>query len=233
VLLSRQRRRRVLRDLSAVLLIAGAVVALDALVTLVWQEPLTAVIALVRRGEIDRRYLDVNSLLRGMRRGQLVSLRTPAQELAFLARREGRLAPQGAAIGRIEFPTLGVNFDVVQGDDQASLELGPGHYPQTALPGMGRTVAIAGHRTTYLAPFRDLDQLTPGTRIVLVMPYGTFDYAVTQQQVVNPGAWWITNNVGYERLVLSACTPLYSAAQRLVVFARLTSEKLNPRAFST
>jgi sortase A len=117
----------------------------------------------------------------------------------------------------------------VQGTDPGSLEKGPGHYPSTALPGLGQTVAIAGHRTTYLAPFRHIDALRPGDRISLQMPYGRFVYTVEYRRIVIPSAWWVTRNVGYDRLVLSACNPLYSAAQRIVVFARLSY--LRPSAF--
>src|SRR6202012_2494772 len=112
-------------------------------------------------------------------------------------------------------------FVVVQGTDEASLEKGPGHYPSTALPGLGQTVAIAGHRTTYLEPFRHLNALSPGNRIVLRMPYGRFTYIVQFTKIVSPTAWWITNDVGYDRLLLAAGQPAFSAAQRIVVFARL------------
>ena len=86
---------------------------------------------------------------------------------------------------------------------------------------MTRTVAIAGHRTTYLAPFRHIDALTSGDRIVLKMPYGRFTYVVQYRKIVLPSALWVTKTMGYDRLVLSACNPLYSAAQRIIVFARL------------
>jgi sortase A len=82
-------------------------------------------------------------------------------------------------------------------------------------------VAIAGHRTTYLAPFRRLDALRPGDRVVVRMPYGEFTYVVQGEKIVLPTALWVTRDVGYDRLVLSACNPLYSAAQRIIVFARL------------
>src|SRR4029077_4667241 len=124
-------------------------------------------------------------------------------------------------IGRIALTKIGSTYVVVQGTDESSLEKGPGHYPTTAPPGLGQTVAIAGHRTTYLAPFRHLDALSHGDRIVVTMPYGRFVYIVQHRQIVNPNAWWVTHNVGYDRLVLSACNPLFSAAQRIVVFARL------------
>jgi sortase A len=88
---------------------------------------------------------------------------------------------------------------------------------------MGQTVAVAGHRTTYLAPFRRINELAPGDRIVVTMPYGRFVYRVEYHRIVLPTALWVTHNLGYDRLVLSACNPLYSAAQRIIVFARLQS----------
>ena len=129
----------------------------------------------------------------------------------------------GDGIGHIEIPKIGASYTIIQGTDELSLEKGPGHYPATAFPGMGQTVAIAGHRTTYLAPFRHLDALKPGDRIILTMPYGRFTYVVQYHRIVLPTALWVTNNVGYDRLVLSACNPLYSAAQRIIIFARLRS----------
>jgi sortase A len=82
-------------------------------------------------------------------------------------------------------------------------------------------VAIAGHRTTYRAPFRTIDKLRPGAPVVLEMPYGRFTYRVEETRVVKPSALWVTRPVGYPRVVLTACHPLYSAAKRIVVFARL------------
>ena len=89
-------------------------------------------------------------------------------------------------------------------------------------------MAIAGHRTTYLAPFRHIDELKPGDQIVLRMPYAQFTYDVQYHQIVAADRLWVTQNVGYERLVLSACNPLYSAAQRIIVFARLSMKPWSP-----
>ena len=195
---------------------------LDAGVTLIWQEPITAVVAMIKRSEINKRYLSYQSNpLTSADQHVLDSLRSMDARMAFLARRELSQVPTGAAVGRITIDKIGISFDVVQGTDEASLEKGPGHYPSTALPGLGQTVAIAGHRTTYLAPFRHIDSLRPGDRIVLRMPYGTFTYVVQYHRIVLPTALWVTRNVGYDRLVLSACNPLYSAAQRIIIFARL------------
>jgi sortase A len=215
--------RRVIRDVSWVLIITGTLLLADAAVTLLWQEPVTAVVAMIKRSQIDQRY--ISAPLSSPERRALQALKNERARIAFLAGREARKVGTGDAVGRIQIPRIGLNLLVVQGTDSSSLEKGPGHYPSTALPGAGRTVAIAGHRTTYLAPFRHIDALEPGDKISLGMPYGHFVYTVQYHRIVSPTAWWITDNVGYDRLVLSACNPLYSAAQRIVVFARLTSTR--------
>jgi sortase A len=224
--------RRLVRDASSVLIITGLLLIVDAAVTLLWQEPLTAVVAMIKRGEIDKRFLSFRTNpLSTFDQRRLQALKGVRERTAFLAAREQRQAGTGAAVGRIVIPRIGLNEIVVQGTDAGSLEKGPGHYPSTALPGLGRTVAIAGHRTTYLAPFRHIDALRPGDRISLRMPYGRFVYTVQYHRIVSPNAWSVTRNVGYDRLVLSACNPLYSAAQRIVVFARLSN--LRPSSFTS
>lgn len=220
------RRRRVvgrlIRDVASVLIISGVLLLADAGVTLVWQEPVTAVIALIQRSQIDQRFLSLRTTpLSPVEKHTLVHVRGSAQRIAYLARLEARRVGTGDAVGRVAIPKIGASFVVVQGTDETSLEKGPGHYPGTALPGLGQTVAIAGHRTTYLAPFRHIDALRPGNRIILRMPYGRFTYVVQYHKIVLPTALWVTRDVGYDRLVLSACNPLYSAAQRIIVFARL------------
>jgi sortase A len=218
--------RRLIRDISSVLIISGLLLVIDAGATLIWQEPVTAVIALIKRSQIDKRYLSYQSApLSRLAQHALGDLASMGQRVSFLARREQRQVATGDAIGRITINKIGASFDVVQGTDTSSLEKGPGHYPATAFPGLGQTVAIAGHRTTYLAPFRHIDSLAPGDRIVLRMPYAQFTYVVQYHKIVLPTALWVTNDVGYDRLVLSACNPLYSAAQRIIVFARLEEVK--------
>jgi sortase A len=218
--------RRLIRDISSVLILSGLLLVLDAGVTLAWQEPVTAAIGVILRSNIDQRYLSYRTApLSRLDVSALGPLRSTDQRIAFLARREARQVKAGDAIGQLEIPKLGVSYDIVQGTDESSLQKGPGHYPGTAFPGLGQTVAVAGHRTTYLAPFRHIDALHPGARIVLDMPYARFTYVVQYQKIVPPTALWITHNVGYERLVLSACNPLYSAAQRIVIFARLQAVK--------
>jgi sortase A len=126
-------------------------------------------------------------------------------------------------VGRIVIPRINASFVVVKGTGTEELKSGPGIYPQTSFPGVAGTTAIAGHRTTFLAPFRHIDSLKDGNRILLYMPYAHFTYTVVGHEVVAPSDFRAAvDNVGYSRLVLSACTPVFSAAKRLLVFAHLT-----------
>lgn len=218
--------RRLLRPLSAVLLVIGGLLLADALATLVWQEPVSALYWRLQQGRLDDRL----SKLEGteptaVERSVLSRLGTLDQRLAYAARALNRRTDDGQPLGRLRIPTIGVSSVVVAGTGTSDLRLGPGHYPGTPLPGARGTVAIAGHRTTYGAPFRKLDRLGKGDRIEVRMPYGTFEYRVERRRIVAPTALWVTRRTSYDRLILSACHPLYSAAQRIVVFARLIDSK--------
>jgi sortase A len=109
---------------------------------------------------------------------------------------------------------------VIEGTDTEDLRKGPGHYPDTPLPGERGTTAIAGHRTTYGAPFRNIDDLRRGQSIRVDMPDGTFLYRVERIRIVDDQDLSVLEPAGYRRLMLSACHPLYSAAERVIVFAR-------------
>jgi sortase A len=214
--------RRALRAISTVLIVAGVLMIADAGITLAWQEPVSALLARIEQdklsGELDR--IEERGPTRVQQR-VLAALATQRRRIQFLAREARRTTQTGDPIGRIAIPAIDADFVVVHGTDSATLRKGPGHYPSTTFPGLPGTVAIAGHRTTYLAPFRHVDELERGDEIVLTTPYARFTYLVERTQIVEPTALWVTRDVGYQRLVLSACNPLYSAAQRIIVFARL------------
>jgi sortase A len=222
--------RQGLRLLSSVLIVTGVLLVADAIVTVVWQEPITAIYGKVKQNELggDLKKLD-RAPLSPAERGVLKALHSDQQRIAFLARSMRRRIHDGQAIGRIEIPHIGANYVMVEGTDAASLRKGPGHYPATPLPGMPGTVAVAGHRTTYLAPFNKLDKLRKGDRVVIRMPYATVTYGVEHTRIVKPTALWVTRSVGYNRLVMTACHPKYSAAERIVVFARELSARLRAR----
>jgi sortase A len=216
--------RRLIRDVSSVLILSGLLLVVDAGATLVWQEPVTAAIAMVLRSDVNKSHLSYRTApLSTTDTRALAGIQSLSSRLGYLARRERDQVKTGDAIGQIQIPRVGHTYNVIQGTDTRSLEEGPGHYPSTAFPGMGQTVAVAGHRTTYLAPFRFLNELRTGDRIFMTMPYGRFTYVVEYQRIVKPTQTSVIDDVGYDRLVLSACNPLYSAAQRIIVFARLRS----------
>ena len=217
-----------LRALSTLLIVAGCLLVAEAVLTVAWQEPLSWIYARSQQGRLGEQLADLEQAEpTAVERRALASMPDPGRRLAFAARALDRRARPGRPVGRLEMPSIGVEDVFVAGTDGASLRKGPGHYPDTPLPGARGTVAIAGHRTTYGAPFRRIDRLRRGQRIRVVMPYGTFTYRVERSQIVAPTATWVTRRVGFDRLVLTACHPLYSAAQRIVVFARL--ERSAPR----
>jgi sortase A len=218
-----RRRGRLRRRLSTVLIAAGLLVLADAAVTVLWREPLTSLQASHKQKALrgDLRRLDARAPSRPERRA-LHGVTDPHRRMAVLARSLARHTAQGDAIGRLKIPRLDADFVMVKGSDPSDLRKGPGTYDGTPLPGQGGTTAIAGHRTTYLAPFRHLDDLKPGDGITVQMPYGTFTYRVQRTRIVSPRTLSVLRDVGYSRLLLSACHPLFSAAQRIVVVSRLT-----------
>jgi sortase A len=209
----RSRLRASTRFVGSVLAVTGVLLIVDGAVTLAWQEPISALRAARAQAGLERE-LDA-------RERQYVAQTRAGRRAGFVdtAERYRRTLLRGDAVGRIDLPTVRRSYAVVEGTDAATLRRGPGHYPDTALPGEGRTVAVAGHRTTYLAPFRTLDDLQRGDQIVLRMPYGRFVYRVQRTRIVPPTATWVIRDTGREQLVLTACHPLYSAEQRIVVFA--------------
>jgi len=144
------------------------------------------------------------------------------------APRPGSPVVPGSAYAIIRIPSVGIDFVVVQGVDYASLKKGPGHYPDTANPWdkTGR-VGIAGHRTTYLHPFFNLDKVKAGDQIQLLTAYGTFTYSVTRNYVIpEAGSGIVLKQTAAPTLVLTTCNPKLASYQRLIVEAKLVSAPL-------
>lgn len=148
-----------------------------------------------------------------------IGTRTPREA------QDDRVRVPGEGIAILRIPRIDLDVVVVEGTDAASLAKGPGHYPDTAYPWQdhGR-VGIAGHRTTYGAPFWSLDRLRPGDRILLATEFGTFTYrvvrtAITPPSGILPSGRFVLDQTGQPTLVLTTCNPRFSAAQRLIVFA--------------
>lgn len=137
----------------------------------------------------------------------------------------------GDAMAILEMPTLGVTKYVVAGVETADLKKGPGHYPSTPFPGELGNAAIAGHRTTYGEPFRQIDELAPGDPIIVTDLLGRrFVYEVTEQRIVQPEDSWVVDTVDptVATLTLTTCHPEFSARQRLIVFATLDTTQSTP-----
>lgn len=221
--------RRTARILSVALITAGIVILLDAGVTLAWKEPLSSIYGSLKqsaaRDQLDS--LETEFLADpDVTKARAKSGQDTAMKADRLASIYARKISNGEAIGQIRIPGIGADFVVIEGTDEADLQKGPGHYPETGLPGQGRTIGIAGHRTTYLAPFRKIADIDEGDEISLEMPYGSFTYGVEKTETVAPTETDVVDDVGSERLVLTACHPLYSAAQRYVVTAKLIDIEL-------
>jgi sortase A len=203
----------------------------DIAVTLAYEEPVSSVYAAIQQNNAESQLSETEASYpsRADRRA-IARVRGRRMQISALARRFGRQAESGEAIGRLRAPGMDLDIVAIQGTDTASLQKGPGHFPETAFPGQGETVGIAGHRTTYGAPFRHIDSMERGDRIVLEMPYATIVYRVQKTEIVDPTDVDVVSNVGYERLVLTSCHPVYSAAQRFVVFAKGVRERLDRSA---
>ncbi len=215
---------RALRVLAALLIALGALALIDGAVTLLWQEPISALYATIRQDDLSGALKQIERAPpTPVEQRTLASLSDERKRIAFLAGELEHHTGDGGALGRIVIPRVGASYVVIRGTNTEDLKSGPGVYSETRFPGIPGTTAIAGHRTTYLAPFRDINVLTRGNRILLYMPYAHFTYTVIGHRVVSPNdVQAAVANVGYSRVVLSACTPLFSAAKRLLVYARLT-----------
>jgi sortase A len=204
------------------LLVVGAVLVATALMTIFWQDPVTAVFA-----QHDQKVLSAKlaaaekapvpeSTLTLVQRAE-----SDPERIAVLARDLAARSPAGNPLGRIGISRIGADFVFVSGTGKGSLKKGPGHYDRSALPGLPGTVAIASHRTTYSAPFRRMNKLRRGDKVTLTMPYGRFTYRVEGMRVVLPQNVGVLKHVRHNRLVLTTCTPVDSASKRLVATARL------------
>jgi sortase A len=198
--------REALRFVAAVMMVSGTLLIADAGLTLAWQEPISAFLAARQQDALADELEEPET-----RRAVIQAFRDPVK----------RERLKGDAIGKIDLPAIDKSYYMVEGTDTDSLRKGPGHYEDTPLPGQRGTVGIAGHRTTNGAPFRNIDKLDRGDDIRIEMPYGTFLYKVERTKIVDDNDLSVKDKVSFNRLILSACHPLYSAAQRIVVFARL------------
>jgi sortase A len=233
---SNRRRRSLVRRLGTLLIAAGvAALAWTAAVTF-WQDPLTAVYTHYQQ----RRLAD-----RLEQRSRTFRVQVPAvtatppglaerRRLVAAASRRYRLGSKdGDALGRLRVPRLGLNVVFVQGTDKRSLQKGPGLDRRTFMPGEGELAYIAGHRTTYGAPFSRIDDLRAGDPVTVELPYATLAYRVTRHVIVPANDLGRLESPGRELLALQACHPRFFATERYIVYAKPVGVQLRPPAAGT
>jgi sortase A len=220
--------RRLSRIAGTVLAVAGLGMLAWVLVVWRWQDPFTALYTHWRQHQLSQAYERRFSEYRPAQLGRneaSVSARTK------VIAREARLyrihSARGQAIGRIRVPRLDVNLILVNGTDHDSLTKGPGRDLRTYMPGEGQLVYIAGHRTTYLAPFAHIERLQSGDRVTLDVPYATFRYRVFKHRIVGANEMSVLRSHGVEIVELQACHPRFFASQRYIAYARLV--RVEPR----
>jgi sortase A len=137
-------------------------------------------------------------------------------------------SPEGEAVAVLKMPKIDIEKVVVEGVGVSELKEGPGHYPGTPLPGQPGNAAIAGHRTTYGAPFNQMDKMEKGDPVIVSTKQGTFEYTVRELKVVSPRQVEVLDETPDNRLTITTCHPRYSLSQRLVLVADLKGEAAAP-----
>jgi sortase A len=206
--------RRVARITGTLLLAAGVLTLVWVIVVWQWQDPFTAIYTHFAQSRLSHEY---------EQRARAFDAQISQRNLASEAAAYRRTLHPGDPVGRLEIRRLDLNMVVVQGTDEVELRKGPGHYIASAVPGQGQLVYIAGHRTTYLAPFADINELRAGDPIRFVLPYGTFTYRVTRHFIVPASDVAVLRDTGHELLRLQACHPRFFATHRYIVDAKLAS----------
>jgi sortase A len=208
-----------LRRAAVALVVLGLVATAWVLVAWRWGDPVTGLWGSYRQHQLAGSY---EHALRAYRPDPAKLGSSVAQEQRRVALEAARYRSRlriGQPVGRIDVRRLGLNTVVVQGTNEAQLDEGPGHYAGSFLPGQGQLVYIAGHRTTYTAPFANIQLLRAGDRITLSLPYATFVYRVQRHVVVRATEVSRLITHGHEVLALQSCHPRFSASHRYIVYA--------------
>jgi sortase A len=149
-----------------------------------------------------------------------IPTRRPHDDVRSEARRYRLASHDGDAVAKLRIPRLHLDAVVVNGTSVSDLRRGPGRHLETYMPGERQLVYVAGHRTTYGAPFSDIDRMRPGDKVTFELPYATIEYEVTGHRIVDDNDLSVLKTQGHEELVLQACHPRFFASERYLVYAR-------------
>jgi sortase A len=214
------RRRRALRAIGTALVVLGLGALLWAFVIWRWNDPFTSLYTRWQQHRLAGVYERTVAAYHPKPVRPTATVAAKERAVATEASHYRRIEHRGAPIGRIAVPRLGLHMLFVNGTDHDSLVKGPGRDLRTYMPGEGQLVYIAGHRTTYLAPFAHIDSLEPGDPITLKLPYATFVYSVTGHVIVDAHDLSLLRSHNREQLALQACHPRFFASQRYIVWAK-------------
>lgn len=211
---------RFARILGTLLIAAGVLTLAWVVVVWRWEDPFTALYTHYQQARLSHTYEKRAASFQPRVSGDLAAVE---RQVANEARDYRRSLHVGDPVGRLKIGRIGLNMIVVQGTDHETLKKGPGHYLQSGLPGEGKLIYVAGHRTTYLAPFAYINNIRVGDFIHFELPYGVFTYRVTRHYVVTDNAVAVLQNHGREILRLQACHPRFFATHRYIVDAKLVA----------
>jgi sortase A len=214
--------KRPLRIAGTVLAVAGTLTCLWAVTVWQWQDPFTALYTMAQQRQLAADYDAIVKTYKPVHEKKTKRTSVEEEQLAVAraARRYRRALHRGDAVGRLIVPRLSLNAIVVNGTDHASLTRGPGRYLGSYMPGERQLVYVAGHRTTYLAPFAHIERLRRGDPITFELPYATFFYRVQRSVVVPADDVSRLQSRGVEVLTLQACHPRFFATHRYLVYAK-------------
>jgi sortase A len=215
------------RLLSRILIGLGILVLAWGVLVWQWQDPFTALYTTWQQHKLAQELNKEFATFKPAVATRKLAVEAQREEVAAEAARFRRDTHQGEAIGRIIIGRIGLSMVVVDGTDEASLEKGPGRDLQTYMPGQNRLVYIAGHRTTFLAPFSHINDIRVGDYIRLEMPYATFVYRMTGHRIVLANDLSVLRSPNHEELELQACHPRFFATHRYIVYAKLVA--MTPR----
>jgi len=210
--------RRPLRILGTLMVVGGVLTLIWVVVVWQWQDPFTALYTRWQQHRLASSYDERFTKFHPIRPAS-DTLAAEQRAIAGEAARYRRDSKRGEAIGRIKVPRLGLNMIFVNGTDHDTLTKGPGRDLRTFMPGQGQLVYIAGHRTTYLAPFSHIDSLRAGDRVTLEMPYATFVYRIARHRIVPSDDLAVLKSHGHEVVILQACHPRFFATHRYLAYA--------------
>jgi sortase A len=227
--------RRTARITGTLMIVAGVAAVAWVVVVWQWQDPFTALYTKYQQHKLaqtfSHRFADYRPppSVRPVttQPDGTVSVAAEQKNIAKAATAYRRTLRQGDPVGRLIVPRFGLKAIVVNGTSHDDLTRGPGRELSTYMPGQNELIYVAGHRTTYLAPFAHIDSLRPGDRITFVVPYGTFEYEVTGHRIVPANDLSVLRSHHKEQLILQACHPRFFATHRYLAYAKLV--KVTPR----